>query len=195
MFIKNSSLISALLLSTTAGLAHAAIIAKYDISEVDSVYFGSPSNVIAAGSGYGTATLDSSGLLTMHLVDVVTAFANNAGYLVTADSTMLGVLNNGVFSPITGMPNWTSCTDTGITPACSSVTQGVTETSTFVFVGGTLTSAGGTLISRLQQFNNLQSTRSTYTLTPVVPVPAAAWLFGSGLIGMTGASRRRRYCK
>jgi hypothetical protein len=27
--------------------------------------------------------------------------------------------------------------------------------------------------------------------TPTVPVPAAAWLFGSGLLGLAGAARRR----
>jgi hypothetical protein len=30
------------------------------------------------------------------------------------------------------------------------------------------------------------------TLTPAVPVPAAAWLFGSGLLGLAGTARRRR---
>jgi hypothetical protein len=29
------------------------------------------------------------------------------------------------------------------------------------------------------------------TLT-VVPIPAAAWLFGSGLLGLVGVARRRR---
>jgi hypothetical protein len=28
--------------------------------------------------------------------------------------------------------------------------------------------------------------------TPAVPVPAAAWLFGSGLMGMAGVARRRK---
>jgi hypothetical protein len=33
---------------------------------------------------------------------------------------------------------------------------------------------------------------NTYTITPAVPVPAAAWLFGSGLLGLAGTARRRR---
>ena len=31
-----------------------------------------------------------------------------------------------------------------------------------------------------------------YTDTAVVPVPAAAWLFGSGLIGLIGIARRKQ---
>jgi len=30
------------------------------------------------------------------------------------------------------------------------------------------------------------------TITPAVPVPAAAWLMGSGLVGLAGVARRRR---
>jgi len=30
------------------------------------------------------------------------------------------------------------------------------------------------------------------TITPAVPVPAAAWLFGSGLLGLSGTARRRK---
>jgi hypothetical protein len=35
---------------------------------------------------------------------------------------------------------------------------------------------------------------TTVTVTSVVPVPAAAWLFGSGLLGLLGFGRRRRAC-
>jgi hypothetical protein len=42
-----------------------------------------------------------------------------------------------------------------------------------------------------QDFNSLHN--GLFTLTPtVVPVPAAAWLMGSGLIGLTAVARRRR---
>lgn len=35
--------------------------------------------------------------------------------------------------------------------------------------------------------------RMTFTnTTPSVPVPAAAWLFGSGLLSLTGIARRRK---
>jgi hypothetical protein len=33
---------------------------------------------------------------------------------------------------------------------------------------------------------------TTYNIVPQVPVPAAAWLFGSGLLGLAGTARRRR---
>ena len=33
---------------------------------------------------------------------------------------------------------------------------------------------------------------SPYFNTTVVPIPAAAWLFGSGLLGLVGVARRRR---
>ncbi len=51
-----------------------------------------------------------------------------------------------------------------------------------IFVGGSGVYAGGT-----NSFN------VSLTLAPVsaVPVPAAAWLFGSGLLGLLGAARRK----
>ena len=35
-------------------------------------------------------------------------------------------------------------------------------------------------------------TTSTQTVSEVVPIPAAAWLFGSGLIGLVGLARRKK---
>jgi hypothetical protein len=45
-------------------------------------------------------------------------------------------------------------------------------------------SAGGTLFLALGKLNA--------TTAIVVPIPAAVWLFGSGLLGLIGVARRRR---
>ena len=65
--------------------------------------------------------------------------------------------------------------------------------------GGMLTSpftiAGGTNGSITNSVGTSVTGTNTYTFTntaPAVPVPAAAWLFGSGLLGLAGTARRRR---
>ena len=55
---------------------------------------------------------------------------------------------------------------------------GVPEATNFEFFGFSLQSANGNVIS-------------TDIVNTVVPVPAAVWLFGSGLLGLVGVARRR----
>lgn len=43
-----------------------------------------------------------------------------------------------------------------------------------------------------EDYTTTINTNLTVGTTPAVPVPAAAWLFGSGLVGLAGAARRRR---
>lgn len=54
--------------------------------------------------------------------------------------------------------------------------------------------AGGTNTWTSYQYNHFLKSAYTMSFTPTapVPVPAAAWLFGSGLLGLAGAARRRR---
>ncbi|HAB17468.1 MAG TPA: hypothetical protein DCE44_13580, partial [Verrucomicrobiales bacterium] len=40
--------------------------------------------------------------------------------------------------------------------------------------------------------SDLGKTVGTFTFASPVPLPAAAWLFGSGVIGLAGLARRRR---
>lgn len=55
-----------------------------------------------------------------------------------------------------------------------------------------VTSAGVDSITTAQQFDgNALSGYPYVTFTPSVPVPAAVWLFGSGLLGLIGVARRK----
>ena len=55
----------------------------------------------------------------------------------------------------------------------------------FVFTGFSLESANGNVLS-----TDFLMT-ATGTRTPEVPIPASVWLFGSGLLGLVGVSRRK----
>jgi len=48
------------------------------------------------------------------------------------------------------------------------------------------------LVKREQEDGNIWELTGYYGFTPV-PVPAAVWLFGSGLLGLIGVARRRNY--
>jgi hypothetical protein len=50
-------------------------------------------------------------------------------------------------------------------------------------------------VNQVIEILNTDATRLNYLFSPtdaVVPVPAAVWLFGSGLLGLVGVARRRR---
>ena len=45
---------------------------------------------------------------------------------------------------------------------------------------------------KLWSITEAQSAGATWAVATVVPVPAAVWLFGSGLIGLVGIARRKK---
>ena len=60
---------------------------------------------------------------------------------------------------------------------------------------GTIVSAGNINGDNWTGFNNVQFSEVftiSITAANAVPVPAAAWLFGSGLLGLVGVARRRK---
>ena len=60
---------------------------------------------------------------------------------------------------------------------------------------GALTDAGGIVGLGGQEMIFTQDTRTLVSgnlTAPAVPVPAAAWLFGSGLLGLIGVARRKK---
>ena len=57
---------------------------------------------------------------------------------------------------------------------------------------GTLASTGNINGDNWAGFNNVQFSEVFNVEITAVPVPAAAWLFGSGLLGLVGVARRRK---
>jgi len=192
MKISNtSSFALAFIFLGAAGAAHAATIAKFNVAEVDSFSFASSIPVqSASGAGFGTATLDDSGLVTMHLTNASAIYqSGNISYIYTsvADTTFSGTWGSGIFAPTSGRPNWTSCSGSG----CF-LMAGSSGAVMFGSVSGSLALSGGNLVSSLSQIGG-ETLHSTYTFTPAVPIPAAAWLFGSTLIGLVSATRKRLF--
>jgi hypothetical protein len=102
------------------------------------------------------------------------AFSTNGGDSVAAEiaAEAAAALDSFTFS------NYNLLECFGVTACTDSVSTGSTLSVTFDVVPGTNYAFGA------------ETTSSVYTST--VPVPAAAWLFGSGLLGLLGVSRRKK---
>lgn len=178
-----------------AGAAHASTIASFTVTESGNSLYGT--FPISSQSLTGVANLDSTGVLTITLSGLIDA--SGVGYGTANISTVnqfTGSTAAGVFTPVSAQSETTSCTNNGSGTICSLFTQ----LNTFVPLssfGGTISlSGGGTLTGTLSSTGSngvVSKLTSTDVLTPVssVPVPATAWLFGSGLLGLAGVTRRR----
>ncbi len=176
---KLATLTSAVILAAVAGQASAA---TYDISGsfgVTATIFGSPLTVpmtVTAGSYDSTAGAGSWSL---------SANLTGMGFgTITFDQTF-------TLNATTGLGNLavaTNCVGNGI--ACGGVGPNF---------NGPI-NAGGPIVAGLQNWvvttpsfgsPTFAPTLTDTTPPPSVPVPAAAWLFGSGLLGLAGTARRR----
>jgi len=148
--------------------------------------FGPGSYTFASGSGPQTMTV-GAGQFGAHML---------FNWATNADIDVVNVWNNsttfsGCDSPATN-PAASNCLWSGI-----SNTVGNSAATVFRFASsdgdGDGTNGSGMVDGPFFAFNanfNLQG-----TLTPVetvVPVPAAVWLFGSGLLGLVGIARRKK---
>lgn len=173
MNVKSLILAAGILAST--GAAHAATL--YDVSGsfvATAVIFGSPTNVpMTVNSGTYDTGLDAG---SWNVTADISAFGmgsiNWNQTFTLDDGTGMGYLDQA-----------TGCTGNII--ACSGIGP---EFYGPIDAGGPIVAGVQAWVVTLPHFG---SPTFAPTLTAAVPVPAAAWLFGSGMVGLAGAVRRR----
>ena len=171
-----------------AGAANAATIATGDLT-VNGAVPG-----VSSSTGTGTLTLSDAGVLTAVYTVTSTVLGTNTmslGYTDTLNGTTVG----GVYTPTSGSSHVDSCSPISGNNFCSFATN--PATNTFATLTGSFTVVNGGAGAITGTYTTPGGTDTiNYTIsnvqTPTVPVPAAAWLFGSGLLGLAGTARRRR---
>lgn len=118
------------------------------------------------------------------------AFHNGSFYLASSNNQLVKIdLSN--LANTTAVGSFGVSGVYGLASGDNNVLYGVAGTS--VYSVDTLTGLASNPISYSGQGLGTAYGQSFFAeATPEVPVPAAAWLFGSGLIGMAGLSRKRK---
>jgi hypothetical protein len=183
-----------------AGAANAATIATFN-----SVALSATTDFTSTVGNGGFGVLDTTGgvtTLTLTFTSSDTALAPGfSANIANITDVFTGTLSGGTFT-ITGGTTAKAgpCTGAAAGVICNSAGNVLVfpTLDTFATASGTVSISGGGSITTTFTSTGTQPTLTTshYTLgagtpTPAVPVPAAAWLFGSGLLGLAGTARRR----
>ncbi|MDX2504381.1 MAG: VPLPA-CTERM sorting domain-containing protein [Gammaproteobacteria bacterium] len=127
--------------------------------------------------------------------DLSVVVASSGDFLVLPLFT-LASMTDFQFNPLTPSPV-TLWSVAGFSFSMDSVTIGLQDASNLVLSGtGTITGAGFDATQGTWEFSGQTASDVTFSWSSsnntVVPVPAAVWLFGSGLIGLIGVARRKK---
>lgn len=171
---------------SAAGAAHAATVATLAVtaSTASTTIGGSLS--VSTNTGTGTGVLDDGGTFTMNLTEIGTiVFGTHQTLTITAADTLTGVYAAGTFTATGGSSDVLTCTGgTDCGPAIGS--------TTFTSATGVITlAAGGVVHAVAAPDGGAAAETLSYTVAPSVPLPPAAWLLGSGLLGLVATARRR----
>jgi hypothetical protein len=199
-------------LAAAAG-ANAATIATFDYSDAYTTYGYSAlthkpilTTVYGNGTTAGSGTLDETGgvgTLTLNVSQYFVGTANAPAHQYDVSGTLVYTgsidYSTNTFNITSGSLTLGACTANYGT-GCAGVQENATTVVPFAnqtvsLLNPTSVNIAGP-VSGQPAYNDetWTFTPSNYTgqpSTPSVPVPAAAWLFGSGLLGLAGAARRR----
>lgn len=162
---KTAVLISSVFILLGMNTANAALVNF----EIEGTVILSGSNVFGLSAGehiYATGTIDDS-LFGANMNTIL--FNSDSAYTLTID------VNGTIF---------TDANDTSADGALFTFTDGLL--TNFDFQNLSFSSLGTIFDDK----NIMAGQWGTVTTSPV-PVPAAAWLFGSGLLGLVGVARRK----
>jgi hypothetical protein len=176
--MKISTILAASALTLVAAQASAV---TYDISGT-----GSNSNSKTAYANT-TNTFSGTAELVGTTMTATMTQTSNGGFLVLEQTRIFDVLSGF------GSNEITSCGGSGATLACGSVPLGTSPW------GGAVSGSYVTDFLYIEDIGSADpSTVNQLTITEqivytqAVPVPAAAWLFGSALVGLAGIGRKRK---
>ncbi len=175
---KNIVGVIAVILSAVAGAFVGGTAYATTVATVDVDVSGGELPTTPIVSGSGTGILDSSGVLTVTLNESIQYYHSPTPTSLSVQDTFTGAYASGVFTPTTG-------TEVGLPCPCGS------PTSLGDLTGSMSLSGGGTL-SAYAPLEGSAFLSYTVVVTPV-PLQPAAWMLGSGLLGLFGAFRRRSH--
>lgn len=201
----------AISLLSAAATSNAAIIGYYSVT-VSGTTSGAANGSL---SGSGTAIFDDSGILTIDYTALNNqpAAGSSSPFTTTVKTIYTGTISGIYFTTTSGTTQITSCS-IGSTPCPVGFVPNAPQNLTPTPISGD----GGGLLEYafdINGFYGTTNTSTTYSLnhqlrnslsfqfacvqwegcappTYQTPIPISAWLFGSGLAGLTGISRRRQ---
>ena len=151
--------------------------------------FGAPADmgIITASVTFNSSTFDSEGLYHPGMSDLTDwSFETNDFTINSANGIMNDFFPSPLFTLVDGeITNWllqvqrTSNTGTALSISLANDRRLPSDLSERVY-------------SQLPNYTGSTILHSEWVQAATVPMPAAAWLFGSGLIGLIGIARRKK---